>query len=138
MPDSEITIGADLTERALTRTEFCYVEGISKATYYKLRRLGLGPRESTISLPGIKLARITPADRAEWHRKLEEARASEAAELEAARAHAQRVAAAKLAAASPAHVSRRPAPCSGAGNADESGNASLHCRNSNRQASPPR
>jgi hypothetical protein len=110
MPGSETTIGADLTERALTRTEFCHVEHISKSTYFKLRAAGLGPEETTVTLPGLRLTRITPESRARWRRKLAELQQSKEAELERARRQAQVEAAAKIAAQSPNHVSRRMCP----------------------------
>ena len=36
-------------ERAMTIKQFCAIENISKATYYKMRRAGFGPEE-TLSL----------------------------------------------------------------------------------------
>jgi hypothetical protein len=94
-------------ERALTIAEFCDVENLSRATYYKLKRLGYGPEETRILVAGVVLIRIAPAARLDWHKKLAALRDSEAGALEFARRQAQAVVAGKLAAASPAHVSRR-------------------------------
>jgi hypothetical protein len=107
---------AAAAEPALSISAFCQAEGMSRSTYYKLRRRGLGPEVTEVVLPaapgekGLMLVRISADAHRQWREKIAQMRASEAAELEAARAHAQRVAAAKLAAASPAHVSRRPRP----------------------------
>jgi hypothetical protein len=103
----------------LTIDAFCKIEGMSRATYYKLKRLGLGPELTEIIIPaepgvnhgrGLNFVRISAEAHRAWRQKIAKARASKASELEAARAHAQRVAAAKLAAASPARVSRRRRP----------------------------
>ena len=65
-------------ERAMTIADFCYRENMSKATYYKLKRADLGPRETCI----LNLIRISPEARADWHAKLAERRQSAAAALE--------------------------------------------------------
>jgi hypothetical protein len=103
-------IGDDLTERSWTRQEFWVREHISKSTYFKLRKAGLAPEETIITLPGFSLIRITPEARRAWHKKLAELRQSKEAELERARRQAQVEAAAQLAAASPNHVSNRARP----------------------------
>jgi hypothetical protein len=53
---------------ALTRHEFCALEGLSMYQYRKLLDLGFGPRERW--LPGIDLPQITPQARAEWHKRM--------------------------------------------------------------------
>ena len=91
--------------------EFCLAEGISKSSYYKLKKLGLAPDE--LRPPGTAIVRITTQARTAWHLRMEELRKSQATELEAARRRAQTAAAGKAAAASLRHVSRRgsrPAP----------------------------
>jgi hypothetical protein len=85
--------------------EFCLAEGISKSSYYKLKKLGLAPDE--LRPPGTAIVRITTQARTAWHMRMEELRKSQAAELEAARRHAQTAAAGKRAAESPLHVSKR-------------------------------
>jgi hypothetical protein len=102
---------ADHREPALTIRQFCILENMAVATYYKMRRLGHGPDEMRI--PGTAIVRITQQARRDWHARMGELGRSREAELEAARRHAQTVAAGKAAAASLRHVSRRgsrPAP----------------------------
>jgi hypothetical protein len=48
--------------------EFCAAERISKATYFKLRKMGLAPEE--LRYPGINVVRITHAARQAWHEML--------------------------------------------------------------------
>jgi len=111
-------IGADLAEPALTIDDFCKIENMSRATFYKLQRAKLAPRVTEVVLPaepginhgrGLHFIRISAEAHREWRKMIEEVRASKDAELAAARAHAQRVAAAKLSVESPRHISRRPA-----------------------------
>jgi hypothetical protein len=113
------TAAASATEPPLTIDDFCKIEGMSRATYYKLKRLGLGPELTEIVLPaepgvnhgrGLNFIRISAEAHRAWRKKIAKVRASKASELEAARAREQRLAAAKLAVASPAHVSRRTRP----------------------------
>jgi hypothetical protein len=92
-------------ERAFTIREFCVAEHISRASYYKLRTLGVGPRESRIS--GTTIVRITQAARRAWHEQLAEVRQSREAELEERRRSAQAAQAGRIAAASPLHPSKR-------------------------------
>jgi hypothetical protein len=96
---------ADHRERALTIRQFCILENIAVATYYKMRRLGYGPDEMRV--PGTALVRITQRARHDWHARIEQLGKSEGAELEAARRRAQTAAAGKRAAESPLHVSQR-------------------------------
>jgi hypothetical protein len=108
MPSSE-DFAIDPDQRDWTRTEFCARKRISKSTYLKLRKAGLGPEETTITLPGFNLTRITPEARRDWERKLANLRQSKEAELESARRQAQVKAAGRLAAASPHHISKNRA-----------------------------
>jgi hypothetical protein len=56
-----------MSDHSLTLPEFCESERISLAFYYKLKRLGLGPREMVIG----RAKRISPEARAEWRRARE-------------------------------------------------------------------
>jgi hypothetical protein len=99
------TIIEQRPERAQTIGEFCAAENISAASYYKMRRLGVGPREERV--PGTAIIRITPEARRAWHALLAEMRQSRDAELEERRRSAHATQAGKMAAASPLHVSKR-------------------------------
>jgi hypothetical protein len=48
--------------RALSIDEFCHANGISRSMYYKLRDLGIGPREMHVNTA----VRITPEACHEW------------------------------------------------------------------------
>ena len=85
--------------------EFCLAEGISKSSYYKLKKLGLAPDE--LRPPGTALVRITQQARRDWHARIEQLSKSHAAQLEVARRQAQAAAAGKRAAQSPLHISNR-------------------------------
>ena len=101
-----VTLNAAL-DRSLTVPEFCTRHNVSRASYYKLRRLGLGPDE--MRMPGTCIVRITPeADRA-WRERMTELSKSEAVALEARRRQQQAVVAATASADSDKHVSRRNA-----------------------------
>ena len=54
-------------EPTKTILEFCATEGISRATYYNLKRDGLAPREMRIR----GSVRITPEAHADWRRRME-------------------------------------------------------------------
>ena len=88
-----------------TIDQFCAAEGFTPTTYFKLRKLGLGPKEMRIA----SLVRITHRARIDWHRERENPKGAEleavraAAENQRARAHA----AVKRAVKSPKHVSKR-------------------------------
>jgi len=99
------TIVEPRPERAQTIGEFCAAENISAASYYKMRRLGVGPREDRV--PGTTIIRISPEARRAWHVRLAEMRQSGEAELEQRRRSAHAAQAGKIAAASPLHVSKR-------------------------------
>jgi hypothetical protein len=93
---------ADHHERALTIRQFCILENMAVATYYKMRRLGYGPDEMRV--PGTALVRITQQARGDWHARIEQLSKSQ---LEVARRQAQTAAAGKRAANSPLHISNR-------------------------------
>jgi hypothetical protein len=61
---------ADHREHALTIRQFCILENVAVATYYKMRRLGHGPDEMRI--PGTALVRITQQARRDWHARIGE------------------------------------------------------------------
>jgi hypothetical protein len=90
-------------DRSQTIREFCATERFSIATYYKLKRLGLGPAEMIV--PGTRIVRITPKARAEWHARMQQRSEHQNVELESRRRQAAE--AGRIAAASPSHVSRR-------------------------------
>jgi hypothetical protein len=93
---------------ASTIRQFCESNNISIATYYKIAKLGAGPRE--MRLPG-NLIRISTEAEAEWRAARENPSAEEAAALarEAERRRERSRKAAKKAVESPLHVSRRAA-----------------------------
>ena len=92
--------------RSLTQQEFCWVERISRAKYFDLKKLGLNPDE--IDIDGV--LRITPRARELWHERMAELAKSEAAQLEAQRRRELAVIAGRAAAASPSHISKRQKP----------------------------
>jgi hypothetical protein len=64
------TIQANVTgKNAHSIAEFCRVHGISKSTYYNLKKVGKGPREMVVL--GRKL--ISAESGAEWRRQMEAA-----------------------------------------------------------------
>ena len=91
--------------RSLSQQEFCWLENISKAKFYELKKRGLTPDE--IDIGGV--LRITPKAREEWHERMAELAKSEAARLEAERRRELAIIAARAAAASPNHVSKNRA-----------------------------
>lgn len=90
---------------AFTIRGFCAAHGISLPSYFKLRKLGLGPTEMRLG----DSVRISVEAAAEWRRARENPEASEAKQIErVAEARRDRaLKAAKKAVASPRHVSRR-------------------------------
>jgi hypothetical protein len=90
-------------ERSWTIPEFCVAEGITPPTYYELKKQNLGPEE----LRYLRVVRITPAARAEWHKKMQSAKAKRAANIEAQRMAARARLAAKASVASKNHVTKR-------------------------------
>lgn len=89
---------------AETIDDFRRVEALSKASFYKLERLGLSPR--TYRVPGTKIVRIVETHNS-WRERIAALSALKAAELETARRRELAKVAGKRAAASPDHVSRR-------------------------------
>ena len=63
-----------MTKSAYSISEFCLDHGISRGTYYNLKRRGRGPREMHL---GGQTVRITEEAAAEWRRQMEEASAPE-------------------------------------------------------------
>lgn len=61
---------------AFSIIEFCERNGISRATYYNLKKAGIGPREMEVL--GRKL--ITGEAETDWHRDREAAAATSATE----------------------------------------------------------
>jgi hypothetical protein len=95
-----------IEERSISIPEFCALECMSTATYYKLKRMGLAPRETR--LPGrINWIRITPAARRGWHKLMEKKSNDQATQLERARRVEQTKRAGKNAGASPKHICRQ-------------------------------
>jgi hypothetical protein len=102
----------ELLQRSMTLNEFCLVEGISQYSYFKMRKLGYGPRE--LRVPGTDILRITHEARAEWHERLQSKEVQEIVRQE----HERRVKwsrrAGKLSLESPDHISnvtrRKPGP----------------------------
>ena len=92
-------------KRSLSQNGFCYVENISKAKYYELKKRGLAPDETNID----GLIRITPKAREAWHARMAELAKSEAAQLEAERRRELASIAGRAAASSPLHISKRVA-----------------------------
>jgi hypothetical protein len=92
-----------LHERSLTIDEFCCLENICNATFYKLQRKGLGPR--VLRIPGTALQRITPAERTAWHARMQALSEDPAIALEGARRKALSRRAGKKAVESSKHVS---------------------------------
>jgi hypothetical protein len=62
-------MGTEPYEPSYTLKQFCEAEGISEPTYYKLKQMGLGPRE--LRYPGINVVRITHADRIAWQQMMQ-------------------------------------------------------------------
>jgi len=98
--------GVPKDERSMTIKEFCALERMSLATYFKFQRNGVGPNEVR-GANGMRFVRITPSARREWHLRMNELQQGQAVELE----HQRRVEmcrrAGKKAAQSVCHVSKR-------------------------------
>jgi hypothetical protein len=97
----------DTPHHSKTIPEFCETKRISRSTYYKLKRRGLGP--DTFNIPGLRLERITSQAEAEWDERMLELAKSEAAQVEAQRRQELAAIAGRAAAKSPLHVSKRGA-----------------------------
>lgn len=92
-----------MTDRWLTIAQFAETVQICEATYFNLKRQGLGPEETRFG----NVVRISPDALREWRARMRELQATKAARTEAERRAAHSRAAGKLAAASPLHVSNR-------------------------------
>jgi hypothetical protein len=99
------TIHDPRPDRALSIRDFCKVEAMSVSSFYKMRKLGVGPREEQV--PGTTIIRITPEARRDWHAMLAARQATQAAKLESERRDAHSKTAARAAARSPNHISKR-------------------------------
>lgn len=91
------------SERHLTITEFCRIKHISRATYFKLQRAGLGPQ--TISYGAA--VRISPAAVAAWDQVMVARAQQEAARAEQSRRRDLATQAGRAAAQSPNHISHQ-------------------------------
>ena len=98
-------VNPTIAEPSFTIAEFCLAERITQPTYYKLKKMGLAPREMRFG----NVVRITHQARLDWHRARENPTGAEA---EAIAATAQTLrersqAAVKRSIKSPNHVSKR-------------------------------
>jgi len=94
-----------VSEPDKTLAEFLAQKRISKASYYGLKKRGLGPDETTY--PGTRVIRISAAAEQAWDERMADLARSEGAQLEIERRRAQAAEAGRIAARSPSHVSRR-------------------------------
>jgi hypothetical protein len=92
-------------DRSRTVREFCAIENLSVASYYKMKKQGLAPDE--LRVPGLSIVRITAQAHREWRERMTALRQEEAAAREHERRRAATSRAGKLAAASPRHPCRR-------------------------------
>lgn len=92
-------------DKSLSIREFCFAEGISPTTFYKMRQAGHGPREMRV--PGSSAVRISPEARRDWHVYLEQLAATEEVEQDRKQRIAKTSQAGRAGAASPAHHCRR-------------------------------
>jgi hypothetical protein len=90
---------------SMTIDGFCLAEAMSKASFFKLRRLGLAP--DTYLVPGTRLVRITQVARRAWQKRMAELSKTEAAKRAQQRRTALASAAGKAGYASPLHVQRQ-------------------------------
>ncbi len=92
----------DPSDPSFTISEFCKLEKISEATYYKLRKLGRGLTPDEWRPPETNIVRITGPARREWQARISKMnRDDDPARV----AHARR--AGKRGAASPEHRCRK-------------------------------
>jgi hypothetical protein len=68
---SDIKSEPRLERASYTVQEFCARHNISRPTYHRLRRLGLGPKEMR---PAMNLIRITADADREWQRQMQKSR----------------------------------------------------------------
>lgn len=95
---------SDGNERSLTISQFCKLEGISRTSYHKLQRTGLGPTE--LRAPGMTFVRVTPEARREWHERMATLQKQECAERERQRRSDASRRAGRKAAQSNRHISK--------------------------------
>ena len=95
---------AETVSVAETIDDFRRVEVLSKASFYKLKKLGLAPH--TYRVPNTKIVRVIESH-ASWRERIAALSASKAGELETARRRELAKIAGERGAASPAHHSRR-------------------------------
>lgn len=97
-------------ERNLKIPEFCKVENMSKAFFYKLQQLNLAPEITAV--PGTIWQVITPAARRAWQEKIANLNKEKAALLEKERRNRaeQAAVAGKKGGASPKHPCRPTSP----------------------------
>jgi hypothetical protein len=60
----------EVYEPSLTIKAFCKSEGISEPSYYKLKQMGLGPKE--MRYPAMNMVRIAHADRIAWQQLIKD------------------------------------------------------------------
>ena len=60
----------DLQQPSKTIPQFCEAENLSASSYFKLKRLGLGPDE--MRFPGTEIVRITPEAHRAWRERMTE------------------------------------------------------------------
>jgi hypothetical protein len=96
----------ELGPPAMSINEFCWHQGISAATYYKLRKLGRGPAE--MRLAG-NIVRITPEAEKAWREARANPSSDEAADVATCETatRARALHASKSAVASPRHIAAR-------------------------------
>jgi len=99
------TISDDATRTAFSPEEFCRRNGISMATFFKLRDAGRAPQLMYLG----RIIRISAAAERQWQIQRENPAPKEAAEIARARKLRQRMGrkAGRAAAASPRHVSKQ-------------------------------
>jgi hypothetical protein len=92
---------------AFTIADFCAMTGMSKSSYQKLQKRGLGPK--VVRLVGMPKKRITKEDFAAWKKQMAELRREQAADIEAEQTALveTRRAAGRASAASPKHISKQ-------------------------------
>jgi hypothetical protein len=95
---------SELIEPSFKIADFCKAEGISLATYHKMRKAGHGPQEMRV--PNTTIVRITPEARKEWHERLKQLAATPSAMKFRRKIETRARNAGKAAIASPKHPSR--------------------------------
>ena len=90
----------EIVEPTYTISSFCQAENITRPTYYKWKRMGLGPKEMRVD----RVVRISHRARLECQKKRE--KWSEEQQQIDEKLHARALAAGAKAAASPKHVSK--------------------------------